>query len=213
MLSTRAQDCPSEGYPDIVTELEGFNPDFRFPCMYSGFVNVDETTDSNLYYWFFRDEALSDNAPLIIWLNGGPGASSQIGNLMENGPLRLSRTPEGSIQVTSLTGESWTAVGNMLYLDQPIGVGYSYGDLKYTNMEQVRNYTLKFIQGFYEVHPEMKERALYITGESYGGKYIPSIADKINEFNLNAQSEEDKIPLKALIIGNGFVDPLVCSNL
>lgn len=194
---------------DIVTELEGFNPAYQFPCMYSGFVKVDEATDSHLYYWLFRDEELDDNAPLILWLNGGPGASSQIGNLMENGPLRLVKNEAGATEVHSLTGISWTAVGNMLFLDQPVGVGYSYGNLNYTSEEQVRKYTLKFLQGFYIKHPEMVGRDFHITGESYGGKYQPNIADAILEHNKNATNDDEKIPLKTLIVGNGFVDPLV----
>lgn len=175
--------------------------------MYTGFVQVDKPTDSNLFYWFYRDEKLNATAPLILWLNGGPGASSQIGNFLENGPLRLVETESGTTEVHSLTGISWTAVGNMLFLDQPVGVGYSYGGIKYTSQEHVRKYTLKFLQGFYKKHPEMVGRDLYLTGESYAGKYLPNIADEILLFNDEA-TNNDEIPLKGVFIGNGVAEPL-----
>ena len=194
--------------PDKITELKNFNANYEFPCMYSGFVQVDEPTDSNLFYWFFRDESLSEDAPLLIWLNGGPGASSQIGNLMELGPLKLVKTSTGTIEVHSLKGVSWTETANIIFLDQPVGVGYSYGDLIYSGQKEVRENTLNFLLGFYKKHPEMKGRNFYITGESYGGKYQPNIADAILEHN-KISPVEAQIPLKGMIVGNGYVDPLV----
>jgi hypothetical protein len=72
--------------------------------MYSGFVEVDKPTDSNLFYWFYRSERLDDDDPLVIWLNGGPGASSQIGNFIENGRLRFVKNQRNETEVHSLTG-------------------------------------------------------------------------------------------------------------
>ena len=193
--------------PDKVLALEKFNPVYSFPCMYSGFVPVDLLTDSHLFYWFYRDEALSDDAPLLLWLNGGPGASSQLGSLMELGPLRLVETPEGETEVHSLTGVAWTEAANIIFLDQPVGVGYSYGDLVYEGQEEVSRYTLQFLLEFFKLHPEMKDRDFFITGESYGGKYQPNIAKAILEYNI--LHEDDKIELEGMIVGNGYVDPLV----
>ncbi|CAI2361512.1 unnamed protein product [Moneuplotes crassus] len=200
-----AQECPE--MEDKVVDLKGFDHlGYTFPCMYSGFVQVHQQTDSSLYYWFFRDESLSDTAPLFIWLNGGPGASSQIGNLMELGPLKLVRTGSGDIQVHSLTGQAWTEAANIIFLDQPVGVGYSFGDQVYTSEQQVRENSIAFIKGFYQKHPEMRNRDLYVTGESYGGKYQPNIADAFLEYNKD-NAETDQIPLKGIIVGNGYVDP------
>lgn len=206
LASVIANSCPD--MPDRVTELEFFNPNYDFPCMYSGFVEVDAPTGSNLYYWYFRDEDIEDDSPLVLWLNGGPGASSQIGNLIENGPLKFVKTPAGDIEVHSVTDRAWTSIANMLYLDQPIGTGYSYGDLIYDSQQQVRDYTLKFILGFYAKHPEMRKRNFFITGESYGGKFLPNIADAILGYNKLANAN-DRIPFKGMMVGNGFVDPIV----
>ena len=53
----------------------------------------------------------------------------------------------------------------------------------------------------------MKDREFYITGESYGGRYEPAFASAIIDYNSNA-TDEDRIPLKGVLIGNGFVDTL-----
>ena len=89
------------------------------PCMYTGFVQVDNTTDSNLFYWFYRDENLDEKAPFALWVNGGPGISSQLGNFVETGPLRLVKDQNGKIKVHSLENQAWTAVTNVVYVDQP----------------------------------------------------------------------------------------------
>ena len=176
--------------------------------MFSGFVNVEEETDSNLFYWFFRDENLTSNAPLVIWINGGPGSSSQLGNILENGPLKLVKDSANITKVHSLKGQAWNAVANVVYVDQPVGVGFSYGHRNITEGSQIGLYMLKFIQGFYELYPEMKGRKFYISGESYGGKYLPAIASAIIDYNANA-TEDEKIQLDGVLIGNGFVDPIV----
>ena len=61
------------------------------PCQYA--VTFKTGEDHNLFYWFFRHE--DKNAPLVIWLNGGPGATSMFGLFVENGPLRVKRTGLG----------------------------------------------------------------------------------------------------------------------
>ena len=170
-------------------------------------MTVDEPTDSNLFYWLFRDDNYDDKAPLVLWINGGPGSSSQIGNLMENGPLKLEKDKNGKIKVNSFKHQAWSSIANMVFLDQPVGVGYSYGHLEITEAAQIQNHTIEFIKGLYELHPEMKGRDFFITGESYGGKYEPAMAVGIIEYNKQVPQEE-QIPLKGVLIGNGFTDPI-----
>ena len=198
---------------DSVTQMYNWHgnsqdgEDQQLPCSYSGFVQVDEPTDSNLFYWFFRDEDMDDEAPLVLWVNGGPGASSEYGNLIENGPFKLVRDESGNINVHSLTGQAWNSVSNIVFLDQPVGVGYSYGHLNITEVDQVKQHTITFIQGFLQKHPEMRGRDFFIAGESYGGKYEPAMASAIIDHNVQA-SDDEQIPLKGVLIGNGFVDPV-----
>jgi len=176
--------------------------------MYSGFVEVEKNTESNLFYWFFRQEQQTEDSALVFWINGGPGSSSMLGNFIENGPLKLVKDANGQTRVHSLDGQSWTAVANMVFVDQPVGVGYSYGHKKVTEMKQIGEDIIKFFQGFYKKYPDMKQRKLYISGESYAGKYLPGIASAIIDFNQDAQPDE-KLNLEGVIIGNGFVDPIV----
>lgn len=101
---------------------------------YSGYVNLPpgllndekggEPQNYNISYFFWYFESRKDpaNAPLSIWMNGGPGSSSLIGLLSENGPCTINRDSNG----TTLNPHSWNNEVNMLYIDQPVQVGYSY---------------------------------------------------------------------------------------
>jgi vitellogenic carboxypeptidase-like protein len=62
--------------------------------MYAGTFVTNDTTNHNLFYWHFRNASVPD-APLVLWINGGPGASSMFGLFLENGPIRVSRNGTG----------------------------------------------------------------------------------------------------------------------
>lgn len=79
----------------------------------------------NTFFWFFESRKDPSNAPLSIWLNGGPGSSSMLGLLAENGPCFIN--PDSNS--TTLNEWSWNNEVNMLYLDQPAQAGFSYDTL------------------------------------------------------------------------------------
>ncbi|KAI0156451.1 carboxypeptidase S1 [Xylariaceae sp. FL1272] len=89
----------------------------------------------NTFFWFFEARNDPANAPLSIWLNGGPGSSSMLGLFAENGPCYINSDSNS----TRLSEWSWNNEVNMLYLDQPTQVGFSYDTLK--------NYTLDLASG------------------------------------------------------------------
>jgi len=128
------------------------------------------------------------NASLVLWLNGGPGSSSMFGLFGENGPLRVSRTgPNAGDLVVGLpeSGGSWVDEGDILFVDQPVNTGFSYGDSYATTMDQIANDMVTFFTTFlFTTHPEYQTRDLIISGESYAGKYLPGLATAIHKYNL-----------------------------
>ena len=100
-----------------------------------GDVDENQTYPINTFFWFFEARKDPQNAPLSIWLNGGPGSSSLLGLLAENGPCYVNYDSNS----TYLNEWSWNNEVNMLYIDQPVQVGLSYDTLQ--------NVTLDLISG------------------------------------------------------------------
>eukprot|EP00828_Plagiopyla_frontata_P041738 TRINITY_DN6049_c0_g1_i1.p1 TRINITY_DN6049_c0_g1~~TRINITY_DN6049_c0_g1_i1.p1 ORF type:complete len:544 (-),score=84.35 TRINITY_DN6049_c0_g1_i1:97-1728(-) len=196
--------------------------------MKSGYLKVKDGDGSALWYVFIGKQGITkpedlENYPLLIWLNGGPGASSTDGLFFENGPFTLNKTAGGSIieQPRQIT---WTSEYSMLFIDQPVGTGNSYAqnDNSFvTNMDQVAEqfyYALQqlptltkncsFFQ--YYFNNNGKNSPVYITGESFGGKYIPSIASYI--LSQNKGSITNKISLQGIAIGDGFTEPITIAS-
>jgi vitellogenic carboxypeptidase-like protein len=91
--------------------------------MYSGALKASNDYDNYMFYWLFRNS--DSSKPLIIWINGGPGASSLFGLFLENGPLRIMKSDD---DINILYQEdSWLEAGNLLYIDNPVGSGFSFG--------------------------------------------------------------------------------------
>lgn len=169
----------------------------------AGFLTVNETYNSNLYFWFFPKNGVDwENAPVVLWLQGGPGCSSLFGLFTENGPLIA--TSSGFKQRLKY---SWTTHYNMLYIDQPVGTGFSFTDYEegyLKTQEQVGEHLYEALLQFFQLYPELKNNKFYLSGESYAGKYIPAVAHVIHKKN---PSSKIFINLQGLIIGNGFSDP------
>lgn len=96
-------------------------------------VNEDQNYSINTFFWFFESRKDPQNAPLSIWMNGGPGSSSLIGLLQENGPCNVNVDSNS----TTLNPWSWNNEVNMLYIDQPNQVGFSYDVLSNGTLDQL----------------------------------------------------------------------------
>ncbi|OBZ66575.1 Carboxypeptidase cpdS [Grifola frondosa] len=136
-----------------------------------------------LFFWFFPPGPQGTLDDLIFWTNGGPGCSSLEGLLQENGPFSWSL---GQAKPTP-NEHSWTNLSSILFVEQPVGTGFSLGKPNITNEDQLAAQLVGFMQQFLDVFSELKGKNLYLTGESYAGTYIPYIANFIydNPSSLN----------------------------
>jgi len=172
---------------------------------HAGYIAVNGTLGykTNIFYWMFESRSAPKTDPLVIWFTGGPGCSSEIAFFYENGPYTLNQNLS-----LNINPYSWNTFSNILYVDQPVGTGFSYGEgvLDYDiNEDQIARDMYEFMQNFFKQYPQYSKLPFYITGESYAGHYIPAISYKIYE--ENKKGEQPQINLKGLAIGNGWVDP------
>ena len=112
---------------DEVTSLPGWAGDLPFR-MYSGYVDVTDAHDGSrrLFYWFVEAAFTPATAPVVLWTNGGPGCSGMGGALTEMGPFVV-----GADGTLSRREFSWNKLANMLFIEQPAGVGFSVGNRSY----------------------------------------------------------------------------------
>jgi vitellogenic carboxypeptidase-like protein len=188
---------------------------------HAGYLDVERNAGSKIYYQYYEaDSPYPDvnKAPIILWLQGGPGCSSLFGTFYLNGPYAL----QTDLSLQPNPGR-WNRQYGMLFVDQPIGTGFSVaGSQPIPNNElDVARDLYASLQEFYRVHEQYKERPLYITGESYAGKYVPSIAHYIVQAAAMADGTAHKLRkvralpadveapvfrLGGLAIGNGFTE-------
>ncbi|POO00498.1 Serine carboxypeptidase-like [Trema orientale] len=187
-------------YPlaDKIEMLPG-QPEVNFQ-QFSGYITVDERQERALFYYFVEAENDPLSKPLVLWLNGGPGCSSVgAGGFTEHGPF----IPFDGVNLIK-NEYSWNKEANMLYLESPAGVGFSYSTNKsfYIGVGDIATArdSLVFLRRWFEKFPEYKNREFYISGESYAGHYVPQLAKLIthhSELNIN---------LKGISIGNPLLD-------
>ncbi|CAF3360513.1 unnamed protein product [Rotaria socialis] len=176
-------------------------PDYSYPS-YSGYLTVNKTLQSNLFFWFFPAQSGNASAPVVVWLQGGPGASSLFGLFAEQGPIMVDK--EKKLHPSATT---WNMKYHLLYIDQPVGTGYSFTkseDGYVTNEDEVARDLYAMLTQFFQIYYEYAASPFYVTGESYGGKYVPAIVYKIHVENPQAKI---KINLKGMAIGDGLIDP------
>lgn len=172
----------------------------------SGYYRLtDNKTDDHYFYWMFESRNQPKTDPFILWLTGGPGCSGMLALLNENGPCTVTQQ---SLPGTVTNPYSWTNNATVLWIDQPTGVGFSYGAKgDYDHDEHgVRDDMYNFLLDFFTAHPEYADLPFYVFGESYGGHYAPNVAWRVLAGN-QAAGAPLKINLKGLAVGNGLTDP------
>ncbi|KAK5057658.1 hypothetical protein LTR84_011659 [Exophiala bonariae] len=153
--------------------------DFDVGESYAGLLPISNATNaSELYFWFFPTTNPAASNEVLIWLNGGPGCSSLEGFLQENGPFLWQYGTFKPVQ----NQWSWTNLTNVVWVEQPVGTGFSQGTPTATSDEDVAQQFLGFFKNFIDTFA-MQGYTVYIAGESYAGYYVPYIADAM--FNAN----------------------------
>ncbi|XP_020178772.1 serine carboxypeptidase-like 35 isoform X2 [Aegilops tauschii subsp. strangulata] len=189
---------------DLVTGLPG-QPEVGFKH-YAGYVDVGTGGDKALFYWFFEAEQEPEKKPLMLWLNGGPGCSSiAYGAAQELGPFLV----RGYGANLTRNAYAWNKAVNLLFLEAPVGVGFSYtnktADLGRLGDRVTAQDSYTFLLNWLAKFPEFKGRDFYIAGESYAGHYVPQLADLIYEGN-KAAGRGSIINLKGFMIGNAVLN-------
>jgi len=171
---------------------------------YAGLITVDKANEGNMFFWFFPAEENPETAPVVIWLQGGPGGSSMFGLLKLHGPL-LSGTDQDGVFGVRDNPYSWGKKHNMLYIDNPVGAGFSFSNKLPETQEDVSTNLYNMLQQWYTLFPMYQGNDFYPFGESYAGKFVPSIAKKIDMENENENNI--RINLAGLGIGDGWMSP------
>ncbi len=179
-------------------------PNVNHTLSYSGYVAMDSGYQSALFYWMFPAQNNNSNAPVIVYMEGGPGFASEIQVFNGIGPLFIDQ--HGIVHENNNT---WTREYTVIYIDNPVGVGFSYchdPKLYSRNQQEVSQNLYNGLSMILQKYESLRTSPVYIWGESYGGKYVPSLTYKIAI--ENEKSGSFKINLAGMGIGNPLSDPI-----
>ncbi|KAK5641162.1 hypothetical protein RI129_009709 [Pyrocoelia pectoralis] len=191
----------SGNYQDAQTQSRVTLSEFPNIESYSGYFKVSEASNSNLFFWFFKSENNFETNPVILNIQGGPGLSSLVSLYLEIGPFNI--TPSGNV-VESL--HSWTKMASVIFIDNPVNTGFSFGDVLPTNLNEITQGLHEGVKQFYKLFPQLRTNKFYIMGESYAGKYVPRLGKMIHQ--ANSPNSNENINIRGIAVGNGMTDPL-----
>ncbi|XP_019152724.1 PREDICTED: serine carboxypeptidase-like 12 isoform X3 [Ipomoea nil] len=195
--------CSLYGHADAGS-LVKFLPGFQGPLPFhleTGYIGVG---DVQYFYYFTKSESNPKSDPLMIWLSGGPGCSSFSGLVYEIGPITFVPVEyNGSMPELILNPYSWTKAASIIFLDLPVGTGFSYATIppaKQSNTLQTTHQAYEFVQKWLLEHQEFMSNPLYIGGDSFAGQFVPVISQVIS--NGNEKGNNPQINLKGYVMGN-----------
>lgn len=189
-----------EALADQITALPGAES-LTIPFkQFSGYIDVPGVSTKHMHYWLVESASDPANDPVAFWTNGGPGCSGLLGFMTEQGPFRP--LADGTLKLNEF---AWNQKANMVFIEAPCGVGFSYSDNKDdydTGDKQTAEDNYAFIQGFMTRFPEYAKNSLYISSESYGGHYMPTLAKEI--VDRNTEGKNPILNFKGFAVGNPF---------
>ncbi|KAJ7256414.1 alpha/beta-hydrolase [Mycena rebaudengoi] len=171
-----------------------------------GLLGDSEESPKRSFFWYFESENDANHSPVILTFGGGPGTGGMVNPLFGQSPCSVG--PNGLVA----NPHRWTEHHNLIALDHPIGVGFSFGT--HVNNSRAAAYDVyDFLQKFFVLFPHLAKNKVTISGGSYGGVYVPHIATAIHEQNLlikRGRSRSGAIPinLDALMVSNPITNPM-----
>lgn len=165
--SLRFDNAESKKY-QVGTNIPGLQ--FKTKPSWAGNIAMPDTAttkNASLFFWLWGKDSHLPGDDLIIWMNGGPGCSSQVGMMQEIGPFIF---PPGQDQPKP-NPYSWTIGANLLFISQPVGVAFTTGITKNTNEEQISQQLVSWLFEFFKIFPKLRFNKIWIVGESYVGHY------------------------------------------
>lgn len=196
-FSILSNQTSSPGYSLRVSQQDPKELNVDSVKQYTGYLDTQDK--KHFFYWFFESRGDPTNDPVVLWLSGGPGCSSLGGLFYENGPSSV----DENLKLVR-NANSWNSNANVIYLDQPVGTGFSYSDGgQIDTSDGAAKDLYSFLTLFFEQFPQYnKGQKFHIASESYGGHYAPISA-------LEIMSHKDKtFRLDSILVGNGIWDPL-----
>ncbi|PKA49604.1 Serine carboxypeptidase-like 19 [Apostasia shenzhenica] len=186
-----------------VTHLPGFDGELPFR-LETGYVTVSEETGGELFYYFVESERNPSEDPLILWLSGGPGCSAINSLALDMGPIIFNVEDfDGKLPILYANPYAWTKIANMIFLDWPIGSGFSYSKNAFDYFADDFSTTRsvhKFLKKWFLDHPSFLLNTFYMGGDSYGAKIAVLAAYEIVE--ANGRGQLPLINIKGYVIGN-----------
>jgi cathepsin A (carboxypeptidase C) len=188
------------GAKDEIIDLPG-KPKEYISKLFSGYLPLQNGGQAFYFLAYSQSETpLKD--PVLLWLNGGPGASSLSGCLTENGPLIVNEDGH----TLRINPYAWNMNANLLCIESPVGVGFSYNSSGIYSADDYSQADDLYdaLEVFFTKFPALRENDFIISGESYGGVYVPMTARAIVLGNKKKKKNEPKINLKKFVVGNGI---------
>ncbi|KAI3805608.1 hypothetical protein L1987_28139 [Smallanthus sonchifolius] len=189
----------------IVKNLPGFNGDLPF-TLETGYVGLGADNEIQLFYYFVESERDPLKDPLLFYLTGGPGTSGLYPLLYQIGPLSINYDNSTMEKLTlELNPNSWAKTANILFIDLPVGTGFSYA----TTYEASKSsdtisaqQSYKFLVKWLEEHPKFLNNPLYISGISYMGLLVPVVTLEV--YKGNERGDQPQLNIKGYVIISPF---------
>uniref|UniRef100_A0A7N2MYI3 Uncharacterized protein n=1 Tax=Quercus lobata TaxID=97700 RepID=A0A7N2MYI3_QUELO len=183
----------------IVKTLPGFPGELPFK-LETGYTSVGEV---EFFYYFVESEGNPGADPLLLYINGGPGCSALNGFLYQIGPLKFNITDyTGGLPTLIYEPNTWTKTANVLFLDLPVGAGFSYATISEAwsaSDTKVAAQAYEFLRNWLIEHLDFVNNPVYLGSDSYQGIVTPILAQDI--INGNEAGIEPQVNIKGLLLG------------